>query len=84
MWFDVGSGNRVNLVRKQVENSDLNCTDETILLARAAQAYLVRDPLMQVGTEITLLLKSSGERQKFKRIYTSGSVQFGPTTACGK
>ncbi len=61
---------------------NLSCGDEPELLIREAQYYLVRQPLLEIGKSVTLLMATTGKSQKFTRLYNSGSLQFSPTGAC--
>ncbi|HGM6931348.1 TPA: hypothetical protein ACKQDF_000813 [Stenotrophomonas maltophilia] len=78
---------RLNLIKKEVREYTLGCSDEPILRQRAMQVVVIKRPLAAIKDAkdtYTLKLMATGESQKFWRTNATSSLQMSEISECGK
>lgn len=80
VWVTV-NGNEVNVLKKEVRNMSLSCSDEDVVLIQAVQSIVVKNPWMALGTVVKLTVSDGSQR--YARVNTVGSLQFQGVSACG-
>lgn len=77
-----GSESKVSSNGKLLWTPDVGCADDTALRSRNATLAVAFQPNMPIGTNVIVRYTTTGEREMFKRVNNTSSIQFAPIGDC--